>query len=70
METEDGKIIDGETRKRLNLTVQQNGIVPVLKVRRKKRIHAPAPDALAVPMPFDGCWTESPEDYTWLDEQD
>jgi len=69
METADGKIVNGKTRKRNGPAIQDDGNVPVLKVRRK-RILAPAPDALAVPLPFDGCWTESPEDYLWLDEQD
>ena len=69
MQTDDGKVVKGETRKRMCIAIQDNGVIPVLKVRRK-RIFAPTPDALAVPMPIDACWTESPEDWTWLDEQD
>jgi len=69
MQTDSGGVVTGKTRKKRSLAVQDNGVVPVLKVRRK-RIFAPTPDALAVPMPIDACWTESPEDWTWLDEQD
>jgi hypothetical protein len=69
METDNGTVVKGATRKKTCLAVQDNGVVPVLKPRRK-RIFAPTPDALAVPPPIDACWTESLEDWTWLDEQD
>jgi len=68
MDRPDGKVVTGHTRKVSGEKIQANGQVPV-PVRRKKRL-PPAPDASAVPMPFEQCWTDFPDDTAWVDELD
>lgn len=67
METADGKVVNGKTRKRNGPAIQDDGVVPVLKARRK-RILAPAPDDRIVPPPSDD-WIDLC-DYMWIEELD
>lgn len=72
MERPDGKVVTGHTRKVSREKIQANGQVPVLDytpVRRKKRLPT-APDASVVPLPFDECWKDFPDDTAWVDQLD
>ena len=64
METDNGTLIAGVTWKKKIEAVQMDGDVPVPCEQRS------APEASAVPMPFDECWTDYPVDDAWVDQLD